>query len=216
MSYNSRNRSSSSFGKASDDQAAEDHWLKELENSLEKSAVKSRDDDYSLFHQINSVISGTKPKYSSVAAAVEEMKERSGLTAYLSKINKISEQENDGKVASVNKQAQAVSHDSPELFVQYPQVKKTFLNYIEDTKGNISVPGILYKVRNIHEQDVANHSLWDDENLLRFITSENLKAKSENSFNKPTEDNLGFTDRGNEHIDPENYDAFYGLDSNNS
>ena len=216
MSYNPRNRSSSSFGKMSDDARSEDHWLNEVKDSLEKAAVQSRERDQSVFEQITSIMNGTKSKHTSVAAAVEEMKERSGLKAYLERINKVSEEENEGKIVSAKKaKAQSTETNSnlPQLLIEFPEIKSTLENYINDTKGNISVPGILHRIRSIHEFDVPNASLWDDEKLIRFISTLNLKAKSENPYLEKVENNLGYSDRGNEFVDPENYDAFYGLES---
>ena len=217
MSYNSRNRSASSFGKMSDDASSEDHWLNEVKDSLEKAAVQSRERDQSVFEQITSIMNGTKSKHTSVAAAVEEMKERSGLKAYLERINKVSEEENEGKIVAAKKaKAQAPAAPTsnlPQILTDYPEIKSTLENYVSDTKGNISVPGILHRIRSIHEFDVANASLWDDEKLIRFISNLNLKAKSENPYLEKVENNLGYSDRGNEFVDPENYDAFYGLES---
>ena len=216
MSYNPRNRSSSSFGKMSDNARSEDHWLNEVKDSLEKAAVQSRERDQSVFEQITSIMNGTKSKHTSVAAAVEEMKERSGLKAYLERINKVSEEENEGKIVSAKKaKAQSTETNSnlPQLLIEFPEIKSTLENYINDTKGNISVPGILHRIRSIHEFDVPNASLWDDEKLIRFISTLNLKAKSENPYLEKVENNLGYSDRGNEFVDPENYDAFYGLES---
>lgn len=83
----------------------DDYWLKKFEESL-KVAVQPKANDQSIFDQINSIVNGTKPRYSSVAAAVEEMKNRSGLTAYLDKI-KTSNEANNSKIAELNKQIQA-------------------------------------------------------------------------------------------------------------
>src|SRR5258708_1492395 len=74
----------------SDENISEDHWLKQFEKSLQKGAVQPRTQQ-SLFDQINSIMN-QKSKYPSVEAAVEDMKERSGLKAYLNKV-KISEVE---------------------------------------------------------------------------------------------------------------------------
>lgn len=56
--------------------------LQEFKEKLEKAAVQSKRQD-SLFEQINSIINGSRSKFSTVNAVVEDMKERSGLTAYL-------------------------------------------------------------------------------------------------------------------------------------
>ena len=75
-------RYNSIVNRNSDENVSEDHWLKQFEKTLQKGAVQSVSKD-SFYDQINAIIGGTKSKYSSVADAVEDMKERSGLTAYL-------------------------------------------------------------------------------------------------------------------------------------
>jgi hypothetical protein len=69
--------------RSSDESISEDHWLRKFEKSLQKGAVQPKVQQ-SLFDQINSIMNRTS-KHPSVEAAVEDMKERSGLTAYLKK-----------------------------------------------------------------------------------------------------------------------------------
>ncbi len=76
--------------KHSDDSYSEDHWLNQFQNSLLKDAVQPRKQQ-TQFEQINSIINSSKSKYKSVDEAVKDMKERSGLTAYLNKTSKVSE-----------------------------------------------------------------------------------------------------------------------------
>lgn len=83
------NRHSSVVNRQSEQPIDENNWLHRFEDNLLKEAVQTRKQDASLFDQINSIMNG-KSKYHSVDAAVEDMKERSGLTAYLATINKIS------------------------------------------------------------------------------------------------------------------------------
>jgi hypothetical protein len=84
-------RHQSVISRNADESIEEDHWLKQFQNKLQKDAVKPRAQDSSLFDQITTIMNG-KPKYTSVQAAVEDMKNRSGLTAYLDKV-KTSESE---------------------------------------------------------------------------------------------------------------------------
>lgn len=78
-------RYNSIVNRNSDENMSEDHWLKQFEKTLKKDAVQPINQQ-SFYDQINSILGGTKSKYSSVADAVEDMKERSGLSAYLNKI----------------------------------------------------------------------------------------------------------------------------------
>lgn len=192
----------------------DDYWMRQFEKNLNKSAVQSRKQDANLFDQINSIMNGTKSKYSSVADAVEEMKERSGLTAYLDKI-KVSEQELQEpiKTASIRRHAQntqSVGSAEPLLFKDNPDIKSTIVNYIAANKGYLPIPAILERVMAIHKNDVSDYSKWEDHALLRFISQENLKAKMNNPSTYQSSGNLGMDTTQGE-ISQENTDAFHHL-----
>lgn len=181
-----------------------DYWLKQFQKNLEKSAVQSRNKDQSLFDQINSIMN-KKSKYPSVEAAVQEMKERSGLMDYL---KKSSEQDNKSV-----KTAQVAQKSSLPIVIQkHPFIKKTIENYISSTKGNLPVPAVIEKIKSIHSNDVSDSQDWEDDNLIRYVSKLNLAAKSANSSNYQQYHNLGtHQDTRDEEIDPSNMDAFHSL-----
>lgn len=191
-----------SISRHSDASLDEDNWLNKIQKGLEKGAVQPKSVDNSLFHQINSIMNGNS-KYPSVAAAVEDMKERSGLTAYL---NKMSEEENlnNKKVASDSQEK-----NIPIVIQKAPSIKNTLENYIRDTKGNIPVPAIIEKLKSIHRNDVSDVKDWEDDMLIRLVSQKNLEAKRSNPDNMDY-NNLGIRDDGSD-IDPSNTDAFYAL-----
>lgn len=201
--------------KQSDQTVDEDSWLYRFQKILQKDAVQPRKQDASLFDQINSIMNG-KSKYQSVDAAVEDMKQRSGLTAYLDKINKSSEEEvsSNKKVASDNQSAIDKKVDmTPIVLQKYPSIKQTLENYIKDTKGNLPVPAIIEKLRSIHHTDVPDAKDWDDDKLIILVSRLNLGAKKDNqsSFDY-NYSNLGRRDTGTDsEIDPSNTDAFFAL-----
>lgn len=192
----------------------DDYWFKKFEETLEKSAVQPRSVDRSLFDQINSIMNN-KSKHTSVEAAVEDMKERSGLTAYLTKLNKTSEEVeiSSKKIASDNNQAIDKKVDlTPLVIKKFPSIKNTLENYIKDTRGNLPVPAIIDKIRSIHQKDVSESKDWDDDNLIRLVSKLNLQAKSENPDTFKNYENLGTRDIMNDSdIDPSNLDAFHIL-----
>jgi hypothetical protein len=192
----------------------EDHWLRQFQRKLEKGAVQPRTIENSLFDQINSIMNG-KSKYPSVEAAVEDMKERSGLSAYLDKI-KQSADENVSvktKVASDQNDAMEKKVDMiPIVLKKMPQIHKTLENYIRDSKGNLPVPAIIEKIRSIHKSDVSDAKDWDDDNLIRLVSKMNLEAKKNNPASYESYSNLGSRDTGSDtEIDPSNTDAFHAL-----
>lgn len=208
MSKNNRNNLS--FSKQSDALIIENSWFKNLENSLVKDAVISKEKDVSLFDQINSIMNG-KSKYISVAAAVEDMKERSGLTAYLQKIQKSSHKSDYQSTKTASNKEVSVDKRIPIVIHKVPQIKNTLQNFIKDTKGNSSIPSIIEKIKSIHKNDVADDTHWDDDKLVIFISKMNLSEKSQHLTHE-NHHHLGrqeYYDDSN--IDQSNTDAFHGL-----
>lgn len=206
-------RHQASVVRNSDSQPGEDSWLGQMQKNLEKGAVQPRSVDQSLFHQINSIMNG-KSKYPSVEAAVEDMKNRSGLTAYLDNLSKTSEDEAIGenkKIATA--QVQNNSKNKYPLVIQKcPQILNTLDNYIKDTRGNLPISAIIDKIKSIHKNDVSEDKYWEDDDLVRLVSQINLREKQNNPSNYETYSNLGRRDpSGDNEIDPSNTDAFHAL-----
>lgn len=184
----------------SDNLHVEDFWLNELEKNLQKNAVKTKEQDDYLFNQLNSILNrNSKSKFSSVNEVVEDMKNRSGLTAYLDKI-KLSEKNITVKKAS--------STEEPIIFSKHPEIKKTIENYVNSTSGYMSIPAILQKVMTLYKSDVLDLNTWEDPALVKFISRLNLEAKSKNV--NPNYSNLGIVSDVKD-FSPENTDAWHHL-----
>lgn len=288
----------------------DEEFFNDFKEKLEKSAVQSKTQE-SLFDQINAVINGARSKFSTVTAVVEDMKERSGLTAYLKTskeinvenevkktasiktakptkeetLEKLEEQASKlvkekrwldfgkvcGKIAKLikdtNLKTNVVKVKVPKVFAddwaigycetigeklsdnevkalkkkfaqdtnqafdkkipvesikvvepivikKVPSIKNTIENYINSTKGTLSISAIIEKIKAIHKSDVPDVNDWEDENLLKFITKLNLTAKKNNPNFYHNDLNLGKQDVLNDNeIDPSNYNAFYLLES---
>lgn len=199
-------RHQSVISRHSEQEIDEDNWLSRFQKNLQKDAVQPRSVDDSLFHQINTIMNN-KSKHTSVSAAVEDMKNRSGLTDYLAKLNKTSEEE-----STVKKVAQYKNDPTPTVIKKFPAIKQTIENYIRDTKGNLPLPAIIDKIRSIHQSDVSDAKDWDDEKLLRLVSQMNLKAKQNNPASFEAHNNLGsHEDTSDSELDPSNRDAFHAL-----
>ncbi len=196
-------RYNSVISRNSDETIDEDYWLKKFQSQLQKEAVQPRSVDSSIFEQITTIMNG-KPKYTSVEAAVEDMKNRSGLTAYLDKV-KFSESAEPANTKT------AENKNVPQIIAENPTIANTIKNVVDDVKGTLPVMVVLDKVKSIHYNDVSNEKLWDDDNLLIYISELNLAAKRNSSRIENTQ-NLGKRDINNNlDIDPANTDAFFGL-----
>lgn len=174
----------------------DDFWMKEFQKSLAKNAVQSKQVDRSLYDDISNIMNNSTAKYPSVEAAVEDMKQRSGLTAYLDKV-KTSEQNSTIKRASANEQV-------PDLLKQCPNIKNTLENIVKEHKGTLPILGIIEKAKQIHRGDVSENKYWDDDELLKYVSGLNLLEKTKD-YNDSYDQNLG----KNDDIDsPDNDNAF--------
>lgn len=179
------------------------HWIDDFSNSLQKISVEPmRNSQQSIYDQISSIM-GKKSKYPTVEAAVEDMKERSGLTAYLMKV-----QSNDEDVPN-KKRAQ---QNQIMIFKNHPQIKSTVDNYLEDTKGNLPIPAIVEKIKSIHKYDVADETDWDDPLFLKYINDKNIEINKKYPNHDNEHQNLGKMPIFNDsEIDPSNTDALHAL-----
>jgi hypothetical protein len=205
----------------SDENIEEDHWLKRFQDELiGKKAVQPKPIDNFLFDQINSIMNN-KSKYPSVAAAVEDMKERSGLAAFLAKTSNNDENDNsktaNEKTASdnnavINKKV-PIGKKLPMVIIKCPHIQKTIENIIKSTRGNLSIPAIIDRARSIHQNDVSDAKDWEADDLLYFISGENLKAKQEHPDISNQSSNLGRRNDSNQDEDlaADNNDAFSAL-----
>lgn len=207
----SKNSRHSTILRNSDQNISEEHWLKQFQKNLKKDAVQPRTEE-SFFDQINSIMNGSKSKHTSVQAAVDDMKERSGLTAYLDKV-KVSKEQNNNKIASdTNESFDKKVKLEPVVIKKFPSIRNTLENYITDTKGNLPVPAIIEKIKSIHQSDVSDAKDWEDEDLIKLVSDMNLDAKKSNPSLFHNETNLGKYDESNgSDSDPSNTDAFYSL-----
>lgn len=184
------------------------NWMDEFAANLEKQSTESQSKvNKSIYDQISSIM-GNKSKHPTVEAAVEDMKERSGMKDFLNKL------QSQGKSESaVNKKAQSGENNvEVKLFKDVPQLKETIDNYCEDTNGNLPIPAIVNKIKAIHKNDVVNDADWADDKFLHYINDKNIEVKKKHPTDNATYHNLGrqptFKD---EDIDPSNHDALHSL-----
>lgn len=133
----------------------EPSWFGDFVNNMEKSAVKSKRDDSSLFDQINSIL-GNKSKYSSVEEAVLDMQRRTGLFDLLKH----------------KKEAQLITekkHEDSKLLTTIPALKTFIDNYVEDRPGT-SVDAVVHdllKIKSIKEKLPEGDDVPDE--IRRYI-----------------------------------------------
>lgn len=90
-------------------------WIDQYAETVSKYSTRSKEEDASLFNQINSILNG-KSKFSTVEEVVADLKRRSGLNAYLEQVKKAS--------------------GLPEIFGKVPAIKTLIDNYTETFPGS--------------------------------------------------------------------------------
>jgi len=208
-------RHQSVISRQSDASNSDDHWLREFENKLQKTSVQPRGN--SLHDQISSIMN-SKSKYPSVQAAVDDMMQRSGLTDYLqtktssdeeldpTKRRKTAQDQNDGK-------GKKKDPKTPQVIQEKPSILQTLKRIIRESRGNLSVPTLINRLRSLHANDVSNNGAWEDERLIRLVSKYKLTAMKNNPHTYDRFDNLGESDHSTaeKDIDPSNTDAFNAL-----
>ena len=201
-----------------DEHIEEDHWLKQFQKNLQKGAVQPKSVDQYLFDQINSIMNGKGAKYPSVAAAVKDMQDRSGLTEYLNKVHASEDDDDNGTVMknasddndTIDKKV-PMEEIAPIVVKKCPSIKDTLHNIVKETRGNSSIPAIIDRLRSIHSVDISDGKDWDDDNLVILVSKVNLEEKK-NNHSVDNFSNLGVrNDLSSEEEDPSNSDAFFAL-----
>lgn len=196
------------INRQSDASYSEDHWLKEFENKLQKTSVQPRGN--SLFDQISTIMNG-KSKYPSVQAAVDDMMQRSGLTDYLQ--TKTSSEAPPPSTKSRKTAQSNANANMPKIIQDKPSILNTLENIVKESKGNLSVPAIISRLRSLHAGDISNEASWEDDKLIRLVSQYNLQAKTSNPSSYDNFSQLGQGDHStaDSDIDPSNTDAFNAL-----
>ncbi len=217
-------------------------WLRDFADSLEKSAVEPMRNEPTLYDQISSIMGGTsKSKYPTVAAAVEDMKKRTGLAQLLNQT--VGSEKNQKKKANLDiEKAKAYCEGCktddanckcPEncdcsvhcllkkktngtneikVFKAVPKIKETVDNYLETTRGKMELPAIIPHIKSIHQGDVVDDSAWNDIEFLEYVKKKNLEERAKHPTNDNEFANLGKVPQFNDDdIDPSNTDALHSL-----
>lgn len=191
-------------------QQSDDHWMRRFESQLQKTSVQPYSTDQNLYRQINTIMNGSKAKYPSVQAAVDDMMHRSGLNALLD-IEKQSAKEPDPAAKkSIAQEQPAASNRTPEVMRLKPSIRTTLDNIIQSSRGNLSIPTIISRLHSLHASDISDESAWEDERLIHLVSLLNLEAKKNNPANYDSFSHLGKSDTSTD-IDASNTDAFHAL-----
>jgi ElaB/YqjD/DUF883 family membrane-anchored ribosome-binding protein len=134
-------------------------WLNDFAKS-QQAITTTKADSNSIYDQINSIL-GNKGKFSTVQEAVENFKQRTGLTEYLKQI----------------KQAQDTKED---VFSKIPELKTFIDNYVDAHPGT-SIEAVIHdllKLKSVKENLPEANDLPED--IKRYI-NDKITEKRQNS-----------------------------------
>jgi len=169
----------------------EPEWYANFIDGLEKNSVKSRKDDYSLYDQINSIVSDKGSKFSSVEAKVSDMVERTGLKKMLAQITNDTKQQLNAK-AQLTMQEAAVPQ--VKTFASIPELKTFIDNYIDGHKGT-SVEAVIHdalKINQIRKKLEIEDTL--PEEVQHYISFKIGEASKDNNQSHQNDNQLGKVD----------------------
>lgn len=172
--------------------------LYEFAEILKKRSVQSYDEVKEKHEaeqeQLKNILHGHKPRYPSVAAAVEDLKKRTGLNEYL---KQIAAKINNTKIAS----------EEPKVFSVDPNIKSSIDSLVERRRGNIDIIAVISECA---EKNKIDSNLIDD-NLKKYIAEKILDVKKRNP-SEQFDDNLYVKeDTSLEDKDPSNDDMFANM-----
>jgi cobalamin biosynthesis protein CobT len=212
-------RSLPAISRNSDESTVQPSWMSDYANRLSKQSVQPYRQDNSVYDQIYSIINGNKPKYPSVDAAVKDMQERSGFSAYQTKQKSASnEDQMKAMAAQICRKAEEKEDKKDDtrsevrLFKLHPQIKSTIDNWIEEVHGNLPVPAVITRIKEIHRNDVSDDSAWDEDDLIHYVSDKCHEVESRYPSDKDSGASLGHLPHFTEdEIDPSNRDALFCL-----
>lgn len=112
-------------------------WVSDFVKNLEKSAVKSKQDDFNMFEQINSILGNSKGKHSSVEDKILDMQRRTGLLEINTVKNKIAQMLNS-------------KYENSKYLNDIPILKTFIDNYVEERPGT-SVDAVVHSLLKVKE-----------------------------------------------------------------
>lgn len=153
------------------DSSLEDSFI----SNLQQNATRS---PQSIYEEISSILGNTKSKYSSVEEAVQDMKERTGLKAYLEA---------------------TASNELPEVFAEIPEMRTFIDNFVKDRPGTSieSVVHDLLKIDSIRDRLPERSDVTDD--VRRYINDKIAESLGKKDFNR-VEVNLGKADNNSDTV----------------
>ncbi len=153
-------------------------WIDDFIGNLEKESTKSQPHTRrSIYDEISAIIGNTKPKFSNVEEAVKDLKDRTGLNAFL-------------KVKASMEQ-----YKEPEIFKQIPEMKTFIDNYTADRAGTsvLSVIHELMKLDTVRNNLPSGSDIPDDVQV--YISKKIGEAVGHQPDNNRTDMGLGKVDQ---------------------
>ena len=169
---------------ATERETKEPSWYQELVANLDKQSVKGRGgkDDYSMYDQINAIVSDKGSKFSSVEEKVQSMVERTGLKKMLATVTTDAKQPLNTQ-AQLQMPMEEPANKQVQIFASIPELKTFIDNYI-DARPGTSVDAVVLDALKINQIKQKLGSNADDLPLevRRYISFKLGEATKDNAF----------------------------------
>lgn len=177
--------------------------MNEFIKNLDKMATQPKQDN--LFSQIQSIVSGTGSKFSSVEDKVRDMQERSGFAEYRRKVSK---NEETTKVAQVE-------DDNPAAIKKFPPLAIAINSYVDKIKGSDSIMSVIEKMKSLYRSELPEDTDWNDVKLYEYINQAIIQAKHQYVTPSYTGFEANHDTVDDMHVDESNNDPFAILSPGN-
>lgn len=137
-------------------------WENSFIDNLQQTAKTHSD---SIYEEISAILGNTKPRYSSMSEAIDDMRNRSGLAALL-----------DAKKA-------LAFIKEPKIFQEIPQMKVFIDNFVSDRPGTSieNVVNDLLKINDIKDKLPANTDI--DDEVKAYINERIVESSAKTDHN---------------------------------
>lgn len=151
-------------------------WLDAYLEQL-KQGAQSLQSSYSIYEEINAIIGNAKPKFSSVEEAVKDLRERTGLSAFLDA-----------------KKAIAFIQNEPEIFKKIPEIKIFIDNFIDDHPGT-SVDSVVHDLMKIEDIRQKLNGAELDESVKIYINNKLGEVQADSTDHNQVNHDIGKVDQ---------------------
>ena len=162
------------------DDVSNSHWYDLFIENLQKHSVQSQRTQRSIQDEIAAIMGNPSPKFSSVEEVVQDLRERTGLQAFI-----------NSKRASLKE---------PEIFSKIPQMKVFIDNFVEDRPGT-SVASVIHDLMKFPDIRAKLPDATDvSDDVKAYINAKIAEISGRSSDRNQVDNNIGRAEQSTEYL----------------